>query len=665
MKVLFHIPYPVIGGAELQIKYLLKYLPADLVPLITYEFPEVEPFVKSLNIEYERVFSPITLIKAIDRFNPDIIQYYHSHTMYAAIKRSKVKSKVVEIVHNRIGFPGDSASYPKERTTVVVGVSDDASDYFMAKLPDVYTVTIPNGIDTETFTPRGGKKPKRARPLGGFTGRLEGGLGKGIGRIIEAVRELPCDFELCGKDYGDWHRYIDNEGITNIKVIPHTDDPVECYRRWDFFVSGSPSEGFGLSIAEAISCGLPSVIWDCGGVTRYLEHGKHCLIANDAESFKESIKQVMTGKLKLQPTTADLSAKTMAQKYYKLYESILESNQSLSEQSVIKMPLPRENKHLQLISPTVTGDEKIVLGVCPDTWLGVRRALSGFCTHIVSPYRAATIISDHNPAVVVFGCYNPEWEKALLAAKKNRSKTVLTWHASYILNEFDHINREWMWHAHAAAKQGLFDYVATPHEGLAKAWTALGIKTDFLPNIITTELAVQPKLPGINIGILGSGMPWKNMDCQVVAAGLFAQKHPSTKIHIQKMSNKQSAETFGIKLTQHAASMSDAEYYAFVGGMTMNMVVSTSETYSYFTAESLILGAPILTGSITPVLHRAPDELVKHCVTSAFDDPYEIAEKLEQIYKAKGLVELGRKHMLLLNEENKKIVERVRSEWIK
>jgi len=645
MKVLFHIPFPAIGGAETQIKYLIKNLSPGVHPVVTYEHPEVELFVRSLPATSYRVYSPHNLAKMLEQIRPDIIHFYHSHTMYNALKRAKIKAKTYELVHNRAGFGGDSTSYGKDMTDVVICVSPDAETYFKSKMPDVPTRVIPNGVDTDTFKPAGPKK-KRARPLGGFTGRLEPGWGKGVPELITLMAKLPVDFQLVGTDYGGYAKKIKDEGITNITVHKHSKTPEEYYQSWDFFVSYSPSEGFGLSIAEALACGLPAVIFNCGGVCHYIENGKHALIAATDEEMREHLLSCLgEDALKLSPLSLDLSAKKMALQYEALYAELLEGTHRRSQS-------PQPARASAPLSSAV-------LGVTPESWLGVRRALSGVCTHYASPQEAVRSIRLLRPKVVVFGCYQFAWENVLLEARALGACTVLTWHASYILNEFNHINREWMFHALKAYKMGWFDFVATPHEGLAATWSHYGIETDFLPNVVEAALPPAQKMSGFNVGILGSGQPWKNMDAQVIGAHMAG-----ATVHVQNIQHAQALEILDIQVKRHPHIKSDADYYRLLGGMQINLCMSLSEVYSYLTAESLLLKTPILTTPITPILKSAPLSL-SVCRSPFYEDPLEIAASIRQIMdNYTEISEAGFEHMHTLNELNKGIVAEVRKKWL-
>lgn len=641
MKVLFHIPRPDIGGAELQLKYLIRHLQPEIKCVVTYEYAQAEDFVKSLKVPFYRVYSPLNLAKVIDtQIRPDIIHFYHSHTMHAALSKLQKRPKTYEVIHNRMPFPGDGMGYSKVYTDAVVCVSEDAKTLFDEKMPAFGSIVIPNGVDEQKFFPMPKlEKTSRARPLGGFTGRLEAGEGKGIPELIEVISKLDVDFQLVGKDYGGYEKYLKENKITNIKVLPFTPNPETYYHNWDFFVSASPAEGFGLSIAEAITCGTKAIVKRCGGVCNYLVDGDDAILVDTKEEMADAIL------MEWKPSGRfDLSSKKMAASYKSLYRDLLSNPTRVSRPSA---PAERVKE--------IVGDS---LAVTPREWYGVCRALAPLTDVYAEPKDAISTLRKMRPKMVVFGCYMPSWEKVLLEARKLGCKTVLTWHASYILNEFDHINREWMFHALKAAKNGLFDFVATPHEGLAETWTSFGIETDFLPNVVEHHLIEQPKLPGYNIGIFGSGQPWKNMDCQIIAASMAG-----ANAHIQNIRHPQSLESLGIRVTRHPHVGSDEQYYALVGSMKINMCVSLSEVYSYFAAESMLLGTPILTGSITPILKNAPGVL-QLCRTPYFEDPVEMVHSLEKIMENYDEIKReGMSYMNELNNNNKKIVKSVLDKW--
>lgn len=270
-----------------------------------------------------------------------------------------------------------------------------------------------------------------------------------------------------------------------------------------------------------------------------------------------------------------------------------------------------------------------ILAICPSDWHGVRRALRTYTDRIASPAEARVLIDTVQPQIVLFGCYMPEWESTLKYARERGCVCVLTWFASYILNEFNPLNRRWMCAALDAYKAGWFTHIATPHQGLATAWSLSGYPTSYLPLCVSAELPAGIPREGIHLGVFGSGQPWKNMECQLLAASLV----PNATIHVQNPPDARSViTTMGIRYEAHPYITTDAEYYALIGSMTVNLCVSLSETYSYLTAESLLMGTPVLTSHITPILRNITHgHVLSVCKTAWFDDPMAIAYAIRNV----------------------------------
>jgi len=296
------------------------------------------------------------------------------------------------------------------------------------------------------------------------------------------------------------------------------------------------------------------------------------------------------------------------------------------------------------------------VAIVPSGWDGIRRSLSGVVDVVMSPDEALRKVSSFRPKLIVFGGYLPAWNKIISAAKMAKCVTVLTWHGSFALNEFDPVIRASMMQALRQAKSGLFDFVATPHFGLAHTLRQFGINADYLPNIINHNIEPGPKLPGINIGIFGSGYAWKNVDCQVLAANLIK----GATVHVQNY--KQHWDPLPVTW-QHAEHTSTEEHYRVLASMTVNLVATTTETFSYCAAESLMAGTPIVASPSIEFMRGATEPL-QSCVVRTTDDPYQIAEKLSYVISHREeLAELGRQHMSDVNESNKKISALVIERW--
>lgn len=127
---------------------------------------------------------------------------------------------------------------------------------------------------------------------------------KGFDRLLNA-------WELIKKEFCDWELYIFGNGDRapyqkivdqlqlgeNVHLMPATEDIVEEFAKSSIFVMSSRYEGFGLVLAEAMSCGLPCISFDCPyGPREIINDGEDGLLVEDGsiEKLAQKIMQLMT-----------------------------------------------------------------------------------------------------------------------------------------------------------------------------------------------------------------------------------------------------------------------------------------------------------------------------------------------------------------------------------
>ena len=140
--------------------------------------------------------------------------------------------------------------------------------------------TVYNGIDTDTFRPLPGvdRRPDKLLYVGNSEDR-----NKGTRYFLEAINILKdeLDFRVTFVDNHKWQlklapRLVDEFGL-NSRVdftgrIP-THELVRHYNEARLLVTSSVHEGFGLPLAEAMSCGCPTVATEIGAYREIVEHG--------------------------------------------------------------------------------------------------------------------------------------------------------------------------------------------------------------------------------------------------------------------------------------------------------------------------------------------------------------------------------------------------------
>ncbi len=148
-------------------------------------------------------------------------------------------------------------------------------------LPPEKVRTVYNGIDTDTFRPLPGveRLPDKLLYVGNSEDR-----NKGARYFLEALNLLQdeLDFRVTFVDNFKYNlklapRLVDEFGL-NSRIdftgrIP-TEDLVRHYNEAKLLVTSSVHEGFGLPLAEAMSCGTPTVATEIGAYKEIVEHGK-------------------------------------------------------------------------------------------------------------------------------------------------------------------------------------------------------------------------------------------------------------------------------------------------------------------------------------------------------------------------------------------------------
>ena len=191
------------------------------------------------------------------------------------ISQSSLFSRVIRSVQTRVLRRADS----------IIAISSEMRENLVALGIDPSRVqSIPNGIDTQKFCPVSLDAKIKIRHklvlptdkiIVTYTGRLA--ISKGLPMLVEiwpTLQEKYTDIHLVlvGSDAATHdsclsdilqqiRQYQLEQSVTFVGDVDNVDEYLQAS---DLYVFPSEYEGFGLSMVEALACGLPAVVTDVG-----------------------------------------------------------------------------------------------------------------------------------------------------------------------------------------------------------------------------------------------------------------------------------------------------------------------------------------------------------------------------------------------------------------
>jgi glycosyltransferase involved in cell wall biosynthesis len=190
--------------------------------------------------------------------------YHSTHAGYADALKEEIPISEFRNLKYYYGHIGDRlGGRRKNKIAVSNSVKNELEKYYGFKNISV----VNHGIDTEFYRKIEDVQSLRKKwsvPDNAFTGIFAGRweTGKGIDIVEDAIKRHPDVL---------WLLTIGNSEcplshLPNVKIIKNADrnSMIELYSLSDFMLFPSYYEGFGLVIAEALSCGLPVICTEVG-----------------------------------------------------------------------------------------------------------------------------------------------------------------------------------------------------------------------------------------------------------------------------------------------------------------------------------------------------------------------------------------------------------------
>ena len=299
-----------------------------------------------------------------EKENLDILHVHyaipHSTSAYLAKQMLGGCPKVITTLHGTdVTIVGSDESYYRinkfsiEQSDGVSTVSEylkrEAEERFHINIP---ITVIPNFVDTERFS-----HTHRCRAKCLFAPKDER-IVMHISnfRPVKRIEDVISTFDLIHKEIpskllmvGDGPmmssalRAVEKLGISSsVSFLGKQDDVAGVLPIADIFLIPSETESFGLSALEAMSCEIPVIATNVGGLPEFIEHGNTGYLAElgDIEAMAEWGKKLLKdeelrqkmGKQARQTVLAKFRQDRIVNMYEKFYEEVLQTN-SVSEHS--------------------------------------------------------------------------------------------------------------------------------------------------------------------------------------------------------------------------------------------------------------------------------------------------------------------------------------------
>lgn len=304
---------PRLGGAERQLRAVAQRMDACglEIHIITRRYPGLAAFERIDGIPVYRMAVPgpkpvaslaftLSALLLLRRLRPNLI---HAHellsptTTAVAAKRLWGTSVIAKVL--RGGTLGDLAKLKRGRQgrqriamlqqVDAFAVISQEIDRELAEagIPAERRHFIPNGVDTERFSPLPAEERQRLRaelgvgfaPLAVYSGRFS--AEKGLAGLVGAwprVRALAPGAELLLLGSGEEEAKLRAAAGEGVRFGGYVADVLPYLQAADAFVLPSKTEGLSNALLEAMACGLPAAATAVGGAPDVITHGVNGLL---------------------------------------------------------------------------------------------------------------------------------------------------------------------------------------------------------------------------------------------------------------------------------------------------------------------------------------------------------------------------------------------------
>ncbi len=318
--------------------------PVDVVAYPLFKFPPYTISLASKTAEVIKLYG-LNLIHA---------HYAIPHSTSAHLAQQIVGDdnlKIITTLHGTdIRLVGMDASYYSvtkysiENNNGITAVSSHLARVTKEEFKiDNHIEVIPNFVDTERFKRKSSpdKRSNYAKPQEKIVTHVSNFRSpKRISDVVRIFKKISDNIQAKllmvgeGPDMGIAMELVNHLDLTSQVRFMHMIDPVEnILSISDLFLLPSGTESFGLAALEAMSCGVPVVATDVGGIPELVEHGGCGFLApvkdvekmgeNAVTILKDDILRERMSKRGREITLERFDEETIVSRYEQYYEKVL------------------------------------------------------------------------------------------------------------------------------------------------------------------------------------------------------------------------------------------------------------------------------------------------------------------------------------------------------
>ena len=153
---------------------------------------------------------------------------------------------------------------------------------------------------------------------------------KNVGRLIQAIRGLPCKLHVIGRLDDEQRRLLERSQVDCENSVNISDaEMLQAYDQADMVVFVSLAEGFGMPIIEAQAMGRPVITSNLSPMKEVAGVGAFTVDPYDVSAIRSAIRHMVEDETARQRATAAglenakrFSAKAVAEQYARLYQRV-------------------------------------------------------------------------------------------------------------------------------------------------------------------------------------------------------------------------------------------------------------------------------------------------------------------------------------------------------